>query len=104
VFPVRYKLNSYINLLRNSVFKGLIYYEIEYLNIIFLSNKYITFTIRHFVFCDCMQGSAFFSLFSGNVQDSDAYTKQAYAILARLSFGTPTAVVNRFVEIYNFPY
>jgi hypothetical protein len=24
VFPVRYELNSYINLLRNSVFKGLI--------------------------------------------------------------------------------
>jgi hypothetical protein len=27
MFPVRYELNSYINLLRNSVFKGLIYSE-----------------------------------------------------------------------------
>jgi hypothetical protein len=25
MFPVRYELNSYINLLRNSVFKGLIH-------------------------------------------------------------------------------
>jgi hypothetical protein len=27
VFPVRYELNSYINLLRNSVFKGLTYFK-----------------------------------------------------------------------------
>jgi hypothetical protein len=30
MFPVRYELNSYINLLRNSVFKGLIRHEVKW--------------------------------------------------------------------------
>jgi hypothetical protein len=32
VFPVRYELNSYINLLRNSLFKGLIFHQILFLD------------------------------------------------------------------------